>query len=61
MRPLLAWLSCWLLCAGLQALEPCRIEVVEQKTPNTLTAVENGDLQTAFSRRGGHDEELFFP
>jgi hypothetical protein len=40
MRPLLAWLSCWLLCAGLQALEPCRIEVVEQGSGWPVPGVE---------------------
>ena len=40
MRPLLAWLSCWLLCAGLQALEPCRIEVIEQGSGWPVPGVE---------------------
>ena len=40
MRPLLAWLSCWLLCAGLQALEPCRIEIVEQGSGWPVPGVE---------------------
>ncbi|MEY4032872.1 MAG: hypothetical protein RL492_66 [Verrucomicrobiota bacterium] len=40
MRPLLAWLSCWLACAGLQALEPCRIEVVEQGSGWPVPGVE---------------------
>lgn len=40
MRPLLAWLSCWLTCAGLWALEPCRIEVVEQGSGWPVPGVE---------------------
>lgn len=40
MRPLLAWLSCWLACAGLWALAPCRIEVVEQGSGWPVPGVE---------------------
>jgi len=40
MRPLLALLSCWLACAGLQAAEPCRIEVVEQGSGWPVPGVE---------------------
>ncbi|MEY3829229.1 MAG: hypothetical protein RL636_930 [Verrucomicrobiota bacterium] len=40
MRPLLALLSCWLACAGLQAAEICRIEVVEQGSGWPVPGVE---------------------
>jgi len=40
MRPFLALLSCWLACAGLQAAEICRIEVVEQGSGWPVPGVE---------------------
>jgi hypothetical protein len=40
MRPFLALLACWLLCAGLWAAEPCRIAVVEEGSGWPVPGVE---------------------